>query len=32
MSDVFFLAVLAGLALLTWGLLILCDKLLGVPR
>jgi hypothetical protein len=32
MSDGFFLALLTALAVLTWGLLVLCDRLLGVHR
>jgi hypothetical protein len=32
MSDAFFAGVLVGLSLLTMGLLVLCDKLLGVQR
>jgi hypothetical protein len=29
MTDTFFAAVFAGLAVLTWGLLVLCDWLMG---
>jgi hypothetical protein len=32
MSDAFFVTLLAGMAALTWGLLVLCDKLLGDQR
>ena len=32
MSDAFFAGVLTGVSLLTWGLMVLCDKLLGGQR
>jgi hypothetical protein len=32
MLDAFFVAVLVGLGLLTWGFLVLCDRLLGGQR
>jgi len=32
MSDMLFLAILIGFGVLTWGLLALCDQLLGGKR
>ena len=32
MSDMLFLAILIGFSVLTWGLLALCDLLLGGKR
>jgi hypothetical protein len=32
MSDVFFAAIVAGFALASWGLVVLCDRLRGDNR